>query len=100
MASSESNLIEELMHNSSASGNRMLERRMADLAVWFYKNKGSIPTDNLAARQRFLEKAFWIMIEINALQTERIHELEASKKGASRLWMPRGIAVNGREEFS
>ena len=95
MAASEANLIEDLIHNANASGQRMLERRMSELAIWFYKNKGSIPRDNLAARQAFLEKAFWIQIEVIALLAERNQELEAAKRGASCLWLPRGVGVNG-----
>jgi hypothetical protein len=87
-------LINELMHNANASGNKPLEQRLADTTVWFYKNKDRIPRDNLAGRQAFLEKAFWIALEINALLLERVHELEGMKPGAS-LWMPRGVTVNG-----
>lgn len=87
-------LINELMHNAQISGNKPLEQRLADTTVWFYKNMGRIPRDNLAGRQAFLEKALWILLEINALATERIHELEGMKAGTS-LWMPRGVSVNG-----
>jgi hypothetical protein len=92
---SEEKLIEELLHNAQASGNRALERRLADLTIWFYKNKGSIPRDNLAARQAFLEKGFWIQMEVIALLLERNHELEAAKRGMSNLWLPRGLDYEG-----
>lgn len=84
-------LIEELMHNARVSNNQALERRLADLTVWFYKNKDSISRDNLAARQAFLEKAFWIMLEVNALLLERIREQGGSKS----LWLPKGMKING-----
>jgi hypothetical protein len=83
-------LIDDLHHNARASGNRPLERRMADLAIWFEHHKGSISRDNLAARQAFLEKAFWIMLEINALLLERIRENSGSKD----LWLPRGMLID------
>jgi hypothetical protein len=90
-------LIEDLLHNATASGNRTLERRLADLAIWFYRNKSRIPLDNLASRQAFLQKGFWIMLEINALLLERLQEIETSKRGSSNLWLPRGMKVDGRE---
>jgi len=92
---SEEVLINELLHNAQASGGRALERRLADLTIWHYKNKGSIPRDNLAARQAFLEKSFWIQIEVIALLLERNHELEAAKRGMSNLWLPRGLDYQG-----
>ena len=100
MPTSEANLIEELYHNASVSGNRPLEQRLADTAIWFYKNKGRIPLDNLASKQAFLEKAFWILLEVNALLTERLHELEDSKRSKA-LWLPRGIKLSDDErEFA
>lgn len=88
-------LIQELMHNSRASGGKPLERQLTDLTIWFYKNRDNIPRDNLAARQAFLEKAFWIMLEVIALGVERQHDLEALKKGRSKLWLPNGMKANG-----
>ena len=96
---SEEVLIEELMHNAQASGNRTLERRMADLTIWFYKNRDRISRDNLAGRQAFLEKAFWTLLEVNAMLLERNHELEAMKRGQSVLWLPRGMKVNGDQHY-
>jgi hypothetical protein len=96
---SEETLIKELMHNAQASGNRVLEQRMADLTVWFYHNRNRIPRDNLASRQAFLEKAFWTLLEVNALLLERNHELEALRKGRSRLWLPNGIKVSGDQHY-
>jgi hypothetical protein len=91
-------LIEELVHNATASGNRTLERRLSDLAVWFYRNKSRIPLDNLASRQAFLQKGFWIMLEINALLLERLREVEASGRGSkSPLWLPKGMRMDDRE---
>jgi len=95
MANKASELIEELLYNANASGQKLLERRLADVAIWFYKNKSRVPVDNLAARQALLEKALWTLLETNALLTERIHELEAGRRGGGRLWMPRGMKVKG-----
>lgn len=93
MANSADKLIEELMHNAQASGGRPLERRLADLTVWFFKNKSTIDQLNLSARQTFLDKAMWVLIETLALTCERIHELEAAK--GKSLWTVRGLSVNG-----
>lgn len=98
----EQKLIEELMHNAMASGNRPLERRLADLTLWFYQNKQRISRDNLATRQELLERGFWILLEVNALLLERNHELEAAKRGQSALWLPKGMLVennHGEVEF-
>jgi hypothetical protein len=92
---SEQSLIQTLMHNARASGNRPLERLLADITVWHYQNKSTLARDNLASRQDFLEKSFWIMLELFALLVERNHELEAAKRGMSNLWLPREIGMNG-----
>lgn len=92
-------LIAELYHNAQASGNRTLERRLADLTLWFHRNKARLSRDNLASRQDLLEQTVWILIEVNALLLERNHELEAAKRGMSNLWLPRGITIDGGEEF-
>lgn len=89
--SSPETLIRELQHNAAASGNHVLERRLADLTLWFYKNKSEIARDNLAARQAFLEKAFWTLLEVNALLLERTRE----NQGSTNLWLPKGVQVNG-----
>lgn len=90
----EDKLIDELYANVRASGNRVLERRLADLAIWHHKNRQTLSLDNLAGRQAFLEKSFWIMLEVNALLAERIHELENAQK-SKHLWTPVGMAVSG-----
>jgi hypothetical protein len=91
--STESVLIDELQHNANASGNQVLERRLADLSVWYHMNKSRIPRDNLASRQAFLEKALWIQIEMNALLLERIRKLNAK----SGLWLPSGMLMDGAD---
>lgn len=96
MSTADDKLIEELYHNASASGGRPLERRLAELAVWYYKNRHTIDQLNLAARQNFLDKAMWIFMEVFALGVDRMHVLE--DKGKARgLWIPRGIKMNGSE---
>lgn len=87
-------LIEELQHNATASGNKTLERRLADLTLWYFKNREQVGRDNLPRALALLEKAFWINLEVNALLVERIHELENNKPGA-HIWTPIGLAVNG-----
>lgn len=86
-------MLEELEHNAKASGNRPLERRLADLTVWLYHNKQRIPPSNVEARLALTEKALWIALEVMAFQVERLHELEAEK--ASNLWLPKGVVANG-----
>jgi len=93
---SETVLIRELMHNASVSGSQPLERRLADTAVWFYNNRDRIARDNLAARQAFLEKAFWIQLEINALLLERLRK----QSGSEALWLPSGMMMDGTREFA
>jgi hypothetical protein len=84
-------LIEELHYN--AENNQLLaEQRLADTAVWFFENKDRMPLDNLASRMEFIFKSVWMLIEMNALLLERIHQLEGGK---SKLWLPRGVSMRG-----
>lgn len=84
-------LIEELMHNAQVA-DKPLEQRLADTAAWFFANKDRIPRDNLASKQAFLEKTVWLLIEICALQAERIHQVEGR---STHLWLPRGMNATG-----
>ena len=93
--SGETRLINELIHNAEVT-DKNLEQRIADTAACFFANKDRITLDNLASKQKFLEKAVWLLIEICALQTERIHELEGGK---NLLWLPRGMQVKGDVRF-
>lgn len=97
MSSRSQVILEELENFARASGNKMLERRLADLAIWFYSNNRRISTDNIPTRQAFMEKALWTMIEVQALLLERIQEMELSRKGPSALYLPSGIRLNGKE---
>lgn len=87
-------LIEELQYNAQHSGGRPLERRLADLTLWYKRNRDRIPPDNLASRYALMDKALWISFEALALAVERIHELEGQRAGA-HIWVPKGVAVNG-----
>lgn len=87
-------IMEKLEHNVTASGGQQLERRVSDLTLWFYKNKDSIPPEDLQKRVDFLEKSIWILIEISALQADRIHELEDRSK-SKVLFLPKGMRVEG-----
>lgn len=84
-------LVSELYHNAKVSGNRPLERRLADTTAWYYNNAYFLPKENLQARVEMLHRAFWIMLEINALLLQRLHEQEGSKD----LWLPAGLDING-----
>jgi hypothetical protein len=84
-------LIDELVFNAEQS-HLLAEQRLADTAAWFFENKDRIPLDNLASKVSFLTKTSWLLIEINALLLERIHELEGGK---STLWLPKGMNARG-----
>lgn len=84
-------LCQELDHNANVSGQRPLERRLADLSIWHYQNLKRIPKENVGARLDFLERSFWIQLEVIALLVERTHNIEGSKK----LWLPAGIRDGG-----
>lgn len=87
-------LIDELMYNAKASGNRTLERRLADLTAWYYMNIDSFASNNVEGQVAFLKKAFWIMLEQQALLIERLHEVESAGK-SKHLWLPKGMMVEG-----
>lgn len=91
MSAENERLIAELQHNAHVS-QELLEQRLADTTAWFFANKDRIPRDNLASRQAFLEKAVWLLIEINALALERLRKREG-RDGA--LWLPRGMNATG-----
>jgi hypothetical protein len=69
-----------------------LERRLVDTAVWFHKNKGRIPAENLGKRVDFMEKTLDIMLELVALSIERIHKTEGRH---SALYLPSGMSMRG-----
>jgi hypothetical protein len=83
-------LVSDLEYNANVSGNHVLERRMADFAVWYYSNVKDIPPENLARRLEFQEKSTWILLELNALMIERLRE----KTGSKSLFLPNGITVS------
>lgn len=82
-------LIRDLQENAGIAGNPALERRMADFAVWYYNTVKMVPTDNLAKRLDFQDKAIWILLELNALLLERLRE----KTGSKYLFMPSSLEV-------
>lgn len=86
-------LVEELSKKAAYIG-KPLEKRLADLVVWFYRNRHDIPLDNLAAKQKFLETTVWTQFEVIALLIERVHELEHARNG-SHLWLPKGVNIEG-----
>lgn len=84
-------LIEELTYNAEV-GEQPLEQRLADTAAWFFNNKDRIPPMDLAKRCEFLTKTCLLLIEICALQTDRLHQTEGKN---SKLWLPRGLNASG-----
>jgi hypothetical protein len=97
MSSRSEVILEELENIATRSGNKMLERRLADLAIWFYRNNKRLAPENLLLRQAFMEKALWTMIEVQALILERMQEMELARKGPSRLYLPVGVRINGHD---
>lgn len=93
MKAEQQKLVDELYHNAEVS-NKPLEQRLADLTIWFFSNKDDIPKIDVASRALFLEKAVWVLIEIAALQAERLHEIEGKSAGAL-LWTPSGLRMTG-----
>jgi len=87
-------LIKALIRNAQAMGNRPLEQRLADLTVWFYRNRKAVAPENLHLRQKLTEDALWIMLEVIALTMDRLQEVEHKGK-SERLWLPNGIKVEG-----
>ena len=83
-------LIRDLDENAQIAGNPVLERRMADFAVWYYKTVRMVPSDNLAKRIEFQDKAIWILLELNALLLERVRE----KTGSKYLFMPSSLEAH------
>lgn len=84
-------LIEELMHNATVA-DKILEQRLADTAAWFFANKDRISPIDVGTKCQFLEKTCWLLIEICALQAERIHQIEGR---STHLWLPAGINARG-----
>jgi|SRR5215510_2472634 len=87
-------LIRSLIEYAHETGGRPLEQRMADLTVWFYRNKTQIDPMNLQKRQQLLEDGFWIMLEVFALLVERQNDNEFAKRSKA-LWLPNGLKVEG-----
>lgn len=84
-------LVDGLLHNARVAGGHPLEQRLADTALWFSHSVDSIPRDNLASRQAFLEKGFWCLLEICTLLLERSRE----ERGSKALYIPSGIKLEG-----
>lgn len=87
------NLIRQLEELRTAS-HMPLEKRLIDTAVWYHRNKDSLPEENVKARLEFLEKTFDIFLELVAMQVERMQIMEGRPKSQS-LWLPAGMRVSG-----
>jgi len=70
-----------------------LEKRLIDTAVWYHKNKDTIPKSNVEKRVEFLEKTFDIFLELIAMQVERTQRVEGY--GSDSLWLPKGMTYSG-----
>ena len=70
--------------------NLPFERRLLDTALYFHKNKDSIPRANLQARVDFFEKVMDCYLEMMVMCLDRMQEVEGRKQGTS-LWLPKGM---------
>ncbi len=70
------------------------ERRLVDTAVWFHKNKDLIPREALDKRVDFLEKTVDILLEMLAMNLERLQGTEG-RAASSSLWLPNGMKMTG-----
>lgn len=73
---------------------KQLEKRVEEWGLWYHYNKDRIPPTHLEKRCAFYEKAIDGCIEILAIATKDIQELEGKKPGAS-LWLPKGMSMLG-----
>lgn len=87
------NLIRELEEVAGRT-NLPLERRVMDTALWFHKNWDTMDEADVLRRIKFLGKALDIMIELNVMLIERLHEAENRRKSPT-LYTPRGLALVG-----
>lgn len=93
MSTTSDNMIRELEEIAGRT-NLPLERRLMDTAVWFHKNWPTMDEGDVYRRIQFLGKALDIMIEMNAMLIERLHEAEQRRRSPS-LYTPRGLALVG-----
>ena len=84
-------LVNKLEHMSNET-QLPLEGRLIDLAVWFHRNKDSIPREALDKRVDFLEKTLDIHLEMVAMLVNRMQLAEGRSKSSS-LWVPKGIKM-------
>lgn len=89
-------LMRELIENARISGQKPLEKRLAELTIWFYNRRSSIAPENVAAKCAFLEKTCWIQMELIALLLERVRDVNGSK----HLWIPDGMISQDGKHFS
>ncbi len=90
-------LIDTLDHILNTGGQRPLERRLIDTAIWFHRNKPRLARENVMARLEFLETTCDTLIEMGALLTQRMQEVEGLKSHAT-LWLPKSISKRGDVE--
>lgn len=86
-------LIDDLQFNARVSGGKDLETRLADTALWYFKNKAAIDQLNLDKRLQHQAIAIECLIEISALLLERLRHTTGSKS----LYLPAGVRMNGKE---
>jgi len=85
------NKLESMSNNS----NLPLEKRLIDLAVWFHKNKDSLPKCEVVRRLDFLTKTIDIQLELVAMLMDRLQQAEGRKKSSS-LWTINGASFDGK----
>jgi hypothetical protein len=70
------------------------EKRIKDWYLWWFEHRKTIPTDDIAKRQDFVEKGWDGLWEVMALIMRDIQKLEHRDKSPS-LYLPRGMSVRG-----
>jgi hypothetical protein len=70
------------------------EKRLMETALWFHKNKDRIPREAMAKRVDFLETAVDCLLEMLAMNLERLQGTEG-RAASSSLWLPNGMKMNG-----
>ncbi len=75
-----------------AGAKHPLERRLIDMAVWWFKNQPRIPDHDVMKRLAFLEKTLEMFLETQAMIVERLQHAESHP--SSSLLIPR-LEMNG-----
>lgn len=70
----------------------LMERRITEWATWYHANKKRIPPENLKKRCDFLELSIDGLLELLAIATKDIQNIE-HRRGQKRLILPQGTTL-------